>query len=234
MIWCLHGNIGMVSDWDVLSASGSPLRGQVIRKVDLWRYQECRAIGLKEFGEVFASEVAAQDKEPILVAYSMGARLALQALQAAPKLWKAAVLMSVHPGLEDDGQKVARRQKDAEWSAMALQSDWKGFLTAWNAQAVLGEPPEGLGDRRLLQPRSHAIARAFCSWSLGAQPDMRSALSEVEAPVKLMIGSLDTKYCALAESFVGECFSHYMVSDTGHRFLWENPEKTFQGLKGLV
>jgi len=74
----------MPADWDILSSEGSPFQGELIRKVDLWRFQECRSIGLQELGEIFSSEVAAQDEAPVLIAYSMGARLALHALLARP------------------------------------------------------------------------------------------------------------------------------------------------------
>lgn len=227
MIWCLHGNVGMAADWDILSDPESPFKGQIIRKVDLWRYQECRSIDLEEFGKVFASEVAAQDEAPVLIGYSMGARLALHALKAAPKLWKSAILMSVNPGLSDESQKVARRKRDAEWSAMALQSDWQTFLQSWNAQAVLGEIPHTLGDRRGLQTRSQAVARAFCSWSLGNQSNMRDALSEVEGEVALMTGGEDEKYTNLSKEIVGSCISRHVVPGAGHRFLWESPSETF-------
>jgi len=104
----------MTSDWDILSELPS-MQEQTIRKVDLWRYLACRSIGLQEFGEVFASEVVAQDPEPYLVGYSMGGRLALHSLIAQPKLWKGATIISAHPGLSTEEERVARRRKDAEW-----------------------------------------------------------------------------------------------------------------------
>jgi len=222
MIWCLHGNIGMTSDWDILSELPS-MQEQTIRKVDLWRYLACRSIGLQEFGEVFASEVVAQDPEPYLVGYSMGGRLALHSLIAQPKLWKGATIISAHPGLSTEEERVARRKKDAEWSALALKGDWAEFLNTWNAQTLLGDFPSTLADRYLLQPRSQEIARAFCAWSLGAQEDLRGKLSEVSIPIELVTGDQDEKYMKLAEEMNFSNVDRIIIPNAGHRPLWENP-----------
>ncbi len=228
MLWALHGNLGQSSDWDILTSHplgqrGAGGQGQPIRKVNLWRYLSCRSISMEEFGEIFASEVAAQDPAPQLIAYSMGARLALHALLAAPSLWTSATLISVHPGLQTDEERRLRRIRDAEWSALALQKDWSSFLTAWNAQPVLGAVPDTLADRHLLQPYAHEIARAFCAWSLGTQADLRTAVASVPTPVTLITGERDHKFTQLATELTFPNSQHLIIPDTGHRPLWEAP-----------
>ena len=223
MIWCLHGNVGMASDWDHL-ASLPALKGQIVRKVDLWRYLACRSIGLEEFGEIFSSEVAAQDPDPYLMGYSMGGRLALHALIAAPQVWRGATIMSAHPGLRSEEERTARRIKDAAWSALALRGDWSDFLAAWNAQGVLGGLPDGMPDRYLLQPRSQEVARGFCAWSLGTQADLRNSLMGVTCPVKLVTGERDEKYTQLAQEMELPNAERIVIPNAGHRPLWENPQ----------
>ena len=209
----------MASDWDVLSNHPS-MRDQVVRKVDLWRYLSCRSLTLEEFGEVFASEVKAQDPDPYLIGYSMGGRLALHSLIASPKIWKGATIISAHPGLVTEREREKRRIKDAEWSALALKGDWSEFLSAWNKQAVLGELPKGMADRYLLQPRSQEIARAFCAWSLGTQQDLRNAFEQVTCPIKLVTGERDEKYTGLAQEMSFPNAERIVIPETGHRPIW--------------
>jgi len=231
MLWCLHGNLGMSADWDILSQHPeSPYRDQMIRKVDLWRYLACRSISLKEFGDIFCSEVAAQDSSPSLMAYSLGGRLALHALASQPDLWKSATLISTHPGLSSEEEKTNRRILDAEWSAKALQLPWGDFLKEWNQQSVLGPTTKNLPDRYLLQPRNHEIARAFCAWSLGTQDDHRQTSEKITCPVLLVTGAQDVKYTNLATQFRFPNAEHQIIPEAQHRPLWENPEGTLRAL----
>ncbi len=231
MIWCLHGNLGHASDWDLLSSHpDSPYRGEMIRKVDLWRYLCCDSVPMDKFGAVFAAEVAAQDPNPYLIAYSMGGRLALEALLAAPSLWQGATLISVHPGLASASERLSRQVHDAEWSVKAHQLDWTDFLSEWNQQEVLGPLPSDMADRHLLQPRSAQVARAFNIWSLGLQQDFRTLSTQISCPVQLITGEHDHKFTALASEFNFPNSSHQIIPDTKHRPLWEAPEKTLSVL----
>ena len=117
-----------------------------------------------------------------------------------------------------------RRICDAEWSALALQGNWSDFLKKWNQQAVLGELPDSLADRYLLQPRYKEVARAFCAWSLGAQEDLRDKLSAVPCPIKLITGERDGRYTQLAEEMQFPNCERIIIPEAGHRPLWENPE----------
>ncbi len=144
MIWALHGAVGMADDWKHFSAQMAE-QGHLTRRVDLWRFLACCPMSLREFGKALNEEVRRVDKAPILLGYSMGARLALHALledarQSAESgeraLWQGAILVAPHTGLRED-QKLARQVQDAEWAALALQGDWETFLERWNAQAIL-------------------------------------------------------------------------------------------------
>ena len=231
MIWCLHGNIGRGQDWSLLSQLELTVP---VRKVDLWRFQECESIGLEKFGELFSSEVQAQDSEPYLIGYSMGGRLALHAALAAPHLWKGVGLISTHPGLKTESERIRRRQTDAEWSVKAHRVKWSHFLQEWNAQAVLDSPTENIGSREGLFTRRHAIARAFNAWSLGSQDDLREASSAVSCPVSLITGERDPKYTSLNAEFQFPNCSHHVISGAGHRTLWDAPSLCLPLLDRLI
>lgn len=76
--------------------------GVEARALNLWKYLECCPKSLKDMGRVLCSEIAAQDKHPWLCGYSLGGRLAMQAVLAHPPLWKGAVFVSANPGMEDE------------------------------------------------------------------------------------------------------------------------------------
>lgn len=234
MIWALHGAVGRSTDWsawalsmrknsdlypDLCSAVGE------VRRIDLWRFLDCCPMSLGKFGSTLAGEITRIDPDPVLVAYSMGGRLALHALLAQPKIWKGAVIVSAHPGLTDESQKVARRQKDAAWSALALKAEWSDFLEQWNAQGVLGGGAE-MPDRLALKTRRASVARSFVDWSLGMQENLSERFQEIECPVLWLTGENDTKFTDLAKEAV--CLipdaEHAVIPDCGHRVPWEQPE----------
>lgn len=231
MIWCLHGAVGMAEDWkDLASAWGQA--GEVVRRVDLWRFLDCEPMEIEDFGKAFCEEVRAggEPGKNILVGYSMGGRLALQALlePAGEDVFAGAVIVSAHPGLTDERERILRLASDAEWAGRALVGDWKEFLAKWNGQAALdSEGTLAWGDRTKLGIRRQAVARSFMDWSLGKQDDLRTRLARLNLPVLWVTGERDEKFTALA----GEVASgmprgrHVVVAGAGHRVPWEAPEQ---------
>ena len=199
MIWALHGAVGSAADWRLFAGSVS-WQGQQIRQLDLWRFLDCCSMPLVDFGAALAEEIKRVDPEPILLGYSMGGRLALHALLEQPVFWKAAIIVSAHPGLSHEEERVERRAKDAEWSAMALKGEWSEFLTHWQEQTVLSGVT--MSNRAGLKERRVSISRSFIDWSLGAQADLRSRLSEITCPVLWLTGERDEKFTALASEAI--------------------------------
>ncbi|MFR4222751.1 MAG: hypothetical protein ACLT38_03075 [Akkermansia sp.] len=160
------------------------------RALNLWKYLECCPKSLKDMGRVLCSEIAAQDKHPWLCGYSLGGRLAMQAVLAHPPLWKGAVFVSANPGMEDETAKAARRAKDAEWAVKCLSAPWEDFLKEWDAQGVFegGPPPP---DRSSLKPWRKSISRAFIDWSVGAQKNLAPLLNQSPVPQLWIAGQRD-------------------------------------------
>ncbi|MGJ8677314.1 MAG: alpha/beta fold hydrolase [Akkermansiaceae bacterium] len=230
MIWALHGAVGMAEDWRAFAAHPDirELAGEV-RRIDLWRFLDCCPMPLEKIAETLAGEICRIDPEPILLGYSMGARLALHALLGQGYHWKAAIIVSAHTGLEEEIERALRREKDAEWSARALKSGWQDFLCQWEAQSVLVGKLE-LPDRRVLKKRRASIARSFIDWSLGVQADLRPRLKEIPCPVLWITGQRDTKFTEIATRGLSQLSDgkHEIVSDCGHRVPWEKPEEFVQ------
>ena len=227
MIWALHGAVGSSADWRGFAREIRTLPGDLgeVRRLDLWRFLDCCPMPLEKFGNTLAEEIIRIDPAPVLLGYSMGGRLVLHALLAQPELWKAAIIVSAHPGLGNDAERAARRERDAQWSALALKGKWSDFLGKWNAQSVLGGSE--MPGRSALKERRTSIARSFVDWSLGVQKDLKPRLHEIPCPVLWMTGECDEKFSTIARSAVplllhGE---HQMISSCGHRVPWEKPEE---------
>lgn len=236
MIWALHGAVGRSTDWldfaaalkrvpERSSSSSSPEAAEV-RRLDLWRFLDCCPMSLEAAGVAIAGQIARIDPDPILVGYSMGGRLALHALLADPQMWRAAVIVSAHPGLTSEPERVVRRKSDAEWSALALKGEWSNFLRKWDEQAVLGGGVQ-MADRMELKQRRVSIARSFVDWSLGAQQDLAPSFKEMKCPVLWVTGERDAKFTTLAQQAVAHFpqGEHQMISDCGHRVPWEEADK---------
>lgn len=221
-IWCLHGAVGQAADWQ-----GFSVPGWALRRVDLWRFVACCPMPIADFGRALNEEARATPGPKILLGYSMGGRLALHALLEKDSPWDAAIIVSAHPGLEAEEERSERRVQDAEWAARALQMEWSDFLTAWNAQPVLGGEASGMADRRLLSTRKQEVARSFMDWSLGAQDPLWERLPELKLPVLWVVGGRDEKFRVLGERAVfGIPSAELSVIDgAGHRVPWEAPTK---------
>lgn len=217
-LWCLHGAVGMAADWQGLSLSG-----WAVKRVDLWRFLDCCPMSMDAFARALNTEARAEQGRKVLLGYSMGARLGLHALlQGGP--WEAAVLVGPHPGLEQEADRVARREADAEWASLALSGDWRDFLDRWESQPVLGGSSFP-ANRGLLSARRREVARSFIDWSLGAQEPLWDRLSEISCPLLWCAGERDAKFRELAERAVpklpqGEL---WLAPDSGHRVPWEVP-----------
>lgn len=226
--WLLHGAAGMAADWRgfakrlAVAKTGS-------RAVDLWRFLECQPLPLAEFGKALNAEAGgavSRGTGRVLLGYSMGGRLALHALLEKNHPWQAAVIVSAHPGLEDETEREARRASDAAWATRALTGNWQEFLVAWNAQPLLGGPmrdPQASGS---LVTRRREIARGFVDWSLGAQEPLWERLHEITIPVLWVAGENDPKFLDLAGRATALIPNSRLAvaPGSGHRVPWEAEE----------
>ncbi len=227
MIYGLHGAVGSADDWEPLASSLARNLGATMTPIDLWRFLEGERVSLSEFGALLNAEVRAQvgqGEAADLIGYSMGGRLALHALIDEPGLWRSAVIVSAHTGLEE-AQRPARLAHDAVWAELAECGDWADFLKQWNAQGVLAN--DVMPDRKRLEKSRNAVARSLRDWSLGSQQDLRDQLHTISCPVLWVVGEKDAKFRAIAEQAIGMLPNARLevVTSAGHRVPWEQPEK---------
>lgn len=224
--WCLHGAVGMAADWRGLAKNLAPV-GISTRAVDLWRFLDCCPMPLPDFAKALNAEANGEisnNRNRVLLGYSMGGRLALHALLTQPHPWQAAIIVSAHPGLENELDRASRRSTDIAWATQALAGNWQQFLNAWNDQSILGPTP--MRDPQAassLIMRRREIARSFVDWSLGVQEPLWDRLGEVSIPVLWIAGGNDPKFLTLAQRAVS-LMPHAQLATapaTGHRVPWE-------------
>ncbi len=235
--WLLHGAVGMAADWRAFAKRLAEAKTGS-RAVDLWRFLECQPLPLADFGKALNPEASGEAPRGgrALSGYSMGGRLALHTLLEKNHPWQAAVIVSAHPGLEDEAERETRRASDAAWASMALAGNWQDFLTKWNAQPLLGglmRDPQASGS---LVMRRREIARSFVDWSLGAQQPLWDRLHEITIPVLWVAGENDPKFRALAERAVS-LIPHATLAvapGAGHRVPWEAEEWLAEKVAGFL
>ncbi|MEN8785954.1 MAG: alpha/beta fold hydrolase [Akkermansiaceae bacterium] len=215
MIHCLHGAVGSYRDWEVF---GKDL-DESINPVDLWRLFDEGNPSLTEAGQIISN---AADSDDVLLGYSMGGRLALHAILADPKKWKAAIIVCAHPGLIEDQKE--RLVKDRDWAELSKR-DWATFLKQWNQQGILASLPDGLHQAEIRDQKP--VSQSFLHWSLGTQKNLRSKLSRITCPILWITGAKDTKFTILAEE-VSSLLSnneHLVIQGAGHRAPWDQPKR---------
>ncbi len=219
MIHALHGAIGHYSDWDNNSISAMELNA-----VNLWQFLVEKEISLKQAAYQLNESVT--DPEAVILGYSMGGRLALQALLLENSPWKKAIIVSASTGIEDIKKRALRVKADALWSEKALALDWQDFLEEWNQQGVLQPAKEKaapLASIKGLKSNQIEISRAFKIWSTGRQDNLLPQLSEINIPVLWVTGAEDKKFNQIASSATSKLpqMQHCSILDCGHRVPWE-------------
>jgi 2-succinyl-6-hydroxy-2,4-cyclohexadiene-1-carboxylate synthase len=197
-IVALHGFLGLPSDWDFLR---------------------------DEF-EVEAIDVFREDiphEGDVLLGYSLGGRLALQALLAGARYERAVLVSTRVSDAEPD-----RRDRDEAWARRFESDDWEPLLRDWNAQPLFGGHALPRGERDFDRA---VLAQTLRERSPAVLPPVAERLGELDLPILCIAGERDPKYVAEACRAVA-LLPHAelaIVEDAAHRVPWERPA-VFRGL----
>lgn len=184
--------------------------------------------------------VAQLAQPPLVIGYSMGARVAASwALAhhvdgARPRL-AGLMLESGHPGLEPAEAK-GRRDADAVLAAHMATLTTDRAAAVWEAQPifagqrerVLASNPQGwrMQQSQRLSQDPVALARALRLWGTGTMPDLRACPSRPELPALVWTGGMDVKFAALAPAWSAVLPSARLVAvpGAGHHVSLERPQ----------
>lgn len=231
----LHGFLGLPSDWDLVKSyfMVSPLAHQF----EWWSVDYMKTPGLDPQND-FATwarnfNMKVRQKFPegpcVLVGYSLGGRLALQAMKAAPDLYEKFIFVSTNPGLQRDKDKEDRAQSDLQWSQKFLEMPWPTLMQEWNAQGVfkdsLSEPQrlEADYDRR-------ALAQSLLEWSLAQQQDFRAEIAQRASQILWVSGEKDIKFASIAMDLKKRApvLAAEIFPKVSHRVLFDQPAELAQ------
>jgi 2-succinyl-6-hydroxy-2,4-cyclohexadiene-1-carboxylate synthase len=219
----VHGFTQTLTTWDRLAVSLADTF-QVVR-VDLPGHGGSGALDMS-FAET-AAAIGEAGGTATYVGYSMGGRLCLRLAVDHPDLVHSLVLVGASPGLEDAGERAARRAADAALAADIERMGTAAFLDQWLAQpmfSTLRVDPADLEARRA--NTAAGLATALRRLGAGVQEPLWDRLSGLKMPVLAVTGQQDEKYARLAEEMadaIGVNAPVVALAGAGHAAHLERP-----------
>lgn len=236
-VMLLHGFTGSRSTWYDLQKVLEPEfatyavdhigHGRSASPASLERYQMDRAVDdLVEVMRALGHERA------VWIGYSFGGRTALQVAARHPEAVSALVLEGASAGLPTEEERAARVASDEALARMIEEQGLEAFVDYWasiplwasQATHLSGPQREALRQQRLAQ-RGIGLANSLRGMGTGAQAWVGDRLGEIDVPVLLTAGSLDTKYVGIARE-MSAAFPQAtlrIIEDAGHAAHLEQP-----------
>lgn len=174
-----------------------------------------------------------------LCGYSMGARVALGLLASGSELFEAAVLIGVHPGLDDAEARAERRATDAERACVLRTEGLEAFVDAWEDRPLFtsqrGLPADVLDAQREIRlgHESEGLATSLEVLGLAEMPSYAAALSSLDIPITFMAGERDTKFATIARNLSSQTHTGRIVDGVGHNVVLEAPDAVATALKTM-
>jgi 2-succinyl-6-hydroxy-2,4-cyclohexadiene-1-carboxylate synthase len=209
MIFFLHGAVGHSSDWDIIIDSLNSLQCE---SIDLYSYSS-------EDVDVAARNInSLAGPGDIIVGYSLGARIALQALLEDNSPWSKAIIIN----------------HDLQWSELC-NSNWAQFIADWERQPIF-DCSKPIADRKQLMPLKGKISETFIKWSSGIQPAPITNFDRIKSPTLWITGELDEKYTKIAKLACEQLPLSQLkvIANSGHRVPWDNPKETADAINVFI
>ena len=225
-IWCLHGSLQTALVWKPIGNAIESEFGSVqVEAVNLYE-NEYESFG--DWREQFYEKVEEQTKgEPsLLLGYSMGGRLAMNACVHRPSLWSGVIAVGADPGLISDDARANQLQKDLEWARRFRTEDIQELLVEWDELPVFCGR-SNCASREISELDSEKISRFFDVFSKARQGNMLPMLRKLKTPPLLYIsGCDDIKYTKIGQDLAAHCMQvrHQIIPNAGHRVPWENQD----------
>jgi 2-succinyl-6-hydroxy-2,4-cyclohexadiene-1-carboxylate synthase len=201
VITALYGFLGLPRDWDFLREAGFDVRE-----------------GPPAGGGFLAA--LGMTRGDVLLGYSRGGRLALQALLDGAS-YRAAVLISTRVS-------PAAESREA-WAQRFEHDDWDTLMRDWNAQPLFGG--------HVLPRLEEDFNRAELARQLRENvPPSLPRLHELTLPTLWIAGARDPKYVAEARLAASRApnATVEIVDGAAHRVPWEKPEAFIGALRRFL
>ena len=237
----LHGFLGSSDDWQQITNRINDSYG--ILTVDLPGHGR----SLSENADNYLIENCAGNivslldylnlERVILVGYSMGGRLGLYLLTHFQNRFYQAVIESSSPGLKTETERENRSAHDKSLAAKLTKTDLSSWLNQWYAQplfASLREKPELF--KRTITSRMNndptGLALSLEMMTVGRQQNLWPKLNEINRPLLLIAGELDSKYTKIIQQTADLCpnAQPVIIENSGHNVHSEQPERYLEEL----
>lgn len=168
-----------------------------------------------------------------LFGYSMGGRVAITFAAMYPERVRKLVLESTTAGLPSASEKKARIEQD---HALANRIETEGiewFVDHWQSIPLFHTQSSLSADRKekirnqRLQNNPLGLANSLRGMGTGSQPSWWDKLGTFECETLMITGSLDEKFCTIAEkmAMLIPNAKHLSINGCGHAIHVEQPEK---------
>ncbi|MGI8756690.1 MAG: alpha/beta fold hydrolase [Acidimicrobiales bacterium] len=138
------------------------------------------------------------------VGYSMGGRVALRLALDVPDLVARLVLIGATAGIEDPGERAARRASDEALAERIERDGVERFLTDWLAQPLFGSLVPAADD--LAARRANSTSGLASSLRLAGtatmDPPWWDELGRIDAPTLVLAGERDAKFVVIGGRLV--------------------------------
>jgi 2-succinyl-6-hydroxy-2,4-cyclohexadiene-1-carboxylate synthase len=168
----------------------------------------------------------------IVGGYSMGGRLALYLALRYPSRCAGLILESASPGLENAGERAARRAADESKAKRLESGDFEAFLRDWYSQPPFASlaRDEDLLHRTIEARRRNdtgELARSLRGMGTGSQPSLWGELESLAVPALALAGELDEKYAGISSRMtsINPRIESAVVPEAGHSVHAETPAK---------
>jgi len=175
---------------------------------------------------------------PLLLGYSMGARLALGFTVKHPQRIRGLTLVGGTAGIPDASHRKERRLHDQTWIDLIQTSGTENFLEQWQKQAVIQsqlsvkQPWRNAMLARRQQLKPEVLAKYLSAFGTGSMPSLWSELKHLELPTLLLTGAGDNKFNLIAKDMQGKLphATHVSLPNCGHAAAFEQPASCAQAL----
>ncbi|MGE8206236.1 2-succinyl-6-hydroxy-2,4-cyclohexadiene-1-carboxylate synthase [Heyndrickxia sp. NPDC080065] len=234
----LHGFTGEMSTWEaIIPYLGDKFQlvlvdilghGKTESPLDDKRYQ------IEEIAEDMKAILMNLNLNKVnILGYSMGGRLALAFTILFPEMVNKLILESASPGLRTEEEREARRFQDESLAERILENGLKSFVQYWTniplfqTQKKLSESIQLKIEQQRLQNNPIGLANSLKGMGTGSMPSFWEKLSFLEMPVLIITGSLDNKFCKIAEEMknVISDAKHETILSVGHAIHVEDSQK---------
>lgn len=167
-----------------------------------------------------------------LVGYSLGGRIALAMIRRAPARFRAATILSAHPGLTDPSVRAARRAQDQRWIKLLREHGIEAFVAAWERQPLFQSQsrlaPELLERQRIrrLRQRPDGLAKVLACLGLAEMPSTWKSIERYRGRLRWIVGAKDATFLEIARQVTTRrpATELAILPGVGHNPLLEAPD----------